>query len=277
MSGAVYQPFPMLERSRAQVWSYSPRYRRPRHFHSEPELNLVVAGSATFGVGSSVKVLHAGDVLGFTPGQDHELLAGSSDLVLFAVGLRRALSRDVLRRSADTVLAPLHARLRSGDVRALVARCADATGRAGAEQSVAELWQTAQAACKASDHTGPHVLTRRALTALDGSPELGREALAASARACPSELSRHFHEDLGLTLVEYRSRVRLLRFVEHVDRGASFTAAALDAGFGSYSQCHRVFRGALACTPRDFFHTELRRRVEDAFAPAPRADLGSPG
>jgi methylphosphotriester-DNA--protein-cysteine methyltransferase len=277
MPGAVYQAFPMLGRSRAQVWEYSRRYRRPRHFHSEPELNLVVAGSATFGVGHAVKVLHAGDLIGFTPGQDHELLGGSRDLVLFAIGLRRTLSREVLRGAEDAVLAPLQVRLSDDSVRSLVARCSDASGHADAEQATLELWQAAQSACRAAAPVSAHVLTRRALVTLDGAPELGRSALAASARAGASEVSRHFHRDLGLTLVEYRTRVRLLRLVEHVDRGASLTAAALDAGFGSYSQCHRVFQRTFGCAPRDFFHTDVRRRVEDAFAPAEPADLHAAG
>ena len=236
----------------------------------------MVAGSATFGVGSAVKVLQAGDVIGFTPGQDHELLGGSSDLVLFAIGLSRTLERDVLRGTGQTVLSPLLARLAAPAVRSLVTRCSDVSGHADREQGVAELWQAAQHAWMAAERAGPHVLTRRALAILDGAPELGRSELADSAQACPSELSRHFHRDLGLTLVEYRTRLRLLRFVERVDGGTSLTAAALDAGFGSYSQCHRAFQHTFGCAPRDFLLTDLRRSVEDAFAPAEPIDPPPP-
>ena len=31
------------------------------------------------------------------------------------------------------------------------------------------------------------------------------------------------------------------------------SAAALDADFGSYAQCHRTFQRALGCSPRDYF------------------------
>jgi AraC-like DNA-binding protein len=269
MTGAAYQPFPMLERSSGQVWSYAPEYRRPRHFHSEPELNLVVAGSATFGIGNEVSVLGAGELLAFTPGQDHVLLTGSRDLVLFAVGLRRGLAQDVLGDAGEAALSPLHARLAPRDAEALVARCADATGRAGADQAVAELWLAAQWSSKRGEATRApaHVLTRRALSALDSSPELDRTALARGARANPSEIGRYFRRDLGVSLVEYRARLRLLRFIEHADRGASLTAAALDAGFGSYSQCHRVFQQTLGLSPRRFFEPHQRRLVEDEFTP----------
>jgi AraC-like DNA-binding protein len=41
--------------------------------------------------------------------------------------------------------------------------------------------------------------------------------------------------------------------VRLVDAGYSFTQAALEAEFGSYAQCHRVFRRATSVTPRAYF------------------------
>lgn len=46
---ALYQPFPMAGAARGPIWRYAPRYRGARHFHGEPELNLVLAGSGIFG------------------------------------------------------------------------------------------------------------------------------------------------------------------------------------------------------------------------------------
>ena len=40
----LYQPFPMPGAARAHIWHHVPETRRPRHFHSEPELNLVTGG-----------------------------------------------------------------------------------------------------------------------------------------------------------------------------------------------------------------------------------------
>jgi AraC-like DNA-binding protein len=87
-------------------------------------------------------------------------------------------------------------------------------------------------------------------------------------RAYPTEISRRFHDDLGTTLSDFRSRLRLLRFIQAVDDGVpSLLAAALDAGFGSYSQCHRIFQRSFGCTPRLFFETPMRARIQDALAP----------
>jgi hypothetical protein len=49
---SLYQSFlSALGRARGIVWKYSPEFRRPRHFHAEPEINVIVAGAATFGLG----------------------------------------------------------------------------------------------------------------------------------------------------------------------------------------------------------------------------------
>jgi methylphosphotriester-DNA--protein-cysteine methyltransferase len=80
---------------------------------------------------------------------------------------------------------------------------------------------------------------------------------------------------MGMTLSAFRSRLRLLRFIEAVDDGAkSLLTAALGAGFGSYSQCHRVFQRTLGCTPRRFFETSLRDQMQGALEPWDPSELG---
>jgi hypothetical protein len=49
VTASLYQPFPMQPGHRAQAWRHQPAFLRPRHFHEEPELNLVTRGTATFG------------------------------------------------------------------------------------------------------------------------------------------------------------------------------------------------------------------------------------
>ncbi|HYP91522.1 MAG TPA: AraC family transcriptional regulator [Polyangiaceae bacterium] len=257
---------------RAFVWKYAESIggRRPRHFHSEPELNLVVRGSATFGIGARVVSVHAGELLAFPAGQDHALLAASSDLFLYAIGLDPAYSSKVLgpRHPAS---GPLHVRLAAAELSPVVAAATDAVDRPGADQLCAELWSRVHWLGERAASRAPatHVLTRRALQAMAAEAELGLDGLARELRAHPSDVSRYFHRDVGVTLVRYRTRLRLLNVIELVDSGRyDLMAAASAAGFGSYSQCHRSFQSELGCAPRDFFRSELRSRMQLTYAPS---------
>jgi AraC-like DNA-binding protein len=260
----------MLPGRRAQIWRYSPEYRRPRHFHAEPELNLVVAGSATFGTGSTTIAAAAGDLLCWPPGCDHELIQASLDFDLFVFALTPELCERVLgERATQALSGPLQIRLPEATTSALHARLAAPVITAEAhvaEEHVARLWLDAHD----SRIIAPprNTLGRRVLLSLLQQPELDRSARARLVRAHPSELSRAFHREQGLTLGCYRTRLRLLRFIEIVDAGQStLLAAALAAGFGSYSQCHRAFSSALGCTPRAFFGTPIRSEMADTFEP----------
>lgn len=249
----------MLAGRRAQAWRHRPEFRRPRHFHREPELNLVVRGSCLLGVGDRSVGLVAGQAVFLAPGQDHVLLEHSSDFDLFVLALTPELAERVLGARAalpsegfelDRVELERHA--------AVLAGLGSVSDAAESERRLGELFASAT---KRAPRT--HVLSRRALQVLRDDPALSEVNLAGSIGGSASRISRLFHRDLGLTLVEHRARVRLMAFVTAVDRGASLTAAAFAAGFGSYAQCHRVFQRALAQSPREYF-AGGRRDVDDA-------------
>lgn len=271
---AIHQGFlPNDGVSRAFVWKYTPVNwgRRPRHFHLEPELNLIASGHATFGIGERIVTATRGDVLRFPPAQDHVLLEASPDLYLFAVGMDPALSSDVLRDEADQTMLPLRLRVSDDDFRALVNRASAIVDRGGVEQPCAELWEQAHWLGRRAPICSPaamHVLTRRALSAVSQSPDLGLEALSATMRTAGSEISRYFHRDIGMTFVQFRTRLRLLRLIRHMDDGdVPLATAARAAGFGSYSQCHRAFQAQLGCSPQRFFQAGLRQQMQQAYDP----------
>jgi AraC-like DNA-binding protein/mannose-6-phosphate isomerase-like protein (cupin superfamily) len=270
----IHQGFlPTASHSRAFVWKYSPMNwgRRPRHFHVEPELNLIVSGQAIFGVGEAVVTVSQGDLLGFPPAQDHVLLQASPDLYLFAIGMEPSLSSEVLRAEANDVMLPTRLRLAPDDFRSLVSRAAAIVDRDGVEQPCAELWEQAHWLAGRVPSQSPkamHVLTRRALSAVHRAPELDLQSLSNRLRTADSEISRYFHRDVGMTFVNYRTRLRLLRLIGLMDRGGTTLALAAQAsGFGSYSQCHRIFQAELGCSPRGFFHAGLRAQMQQAYDP----------
>lgn len=266
---ALFQRFLPDHSRRSFVWKYAQAIggRRPRHFHSEPELNLVVSGSATFGVGNRVVRVNAGELLAFPSGQDHVLLGGSPDLYLYAIGLDAAYSAEVL--STRDPVVPLHVRLEDEALASVVDRAAAIVDRASTHQLGAELWERVhwlgrRQAASSGFHV--HVLTRRALQLIAREPELGLDGLAHEIGTHSSEISRHFHADLGMTLVRYRMRQRLLELIRLVDSGSSdLMSAASEAGFGSYSQCHRTFQSELGCSPRAFFSAGFRDSMQLAY------------
>ncbi len=271
---ALHQSFlPAKGQARALVWKFSLEYggRRPRHFHAEPELNLIVNGTATFGVGETIVKASKGELLGFPPGQDHALLETSPDVYLFAIGTESSFSSQVLRADADNVAIPLHIRLAPDDFKALTARASNIVDRDGVDQPGAELWEHAHWLRQKSlerPNGSMHVLTRRAIAAVSETPNLGCERLAQKLRTNPCEVSRYFHRDVGMTLVQYRTRLRLLRFIRLVDEGSdNLMASAKTAGFGCYSQCHRTFQAELGCAPRQFFFSGLREQMQQLYEP----------
>ena len=283
---ALHQPF-LPHGASAYVWKHSPSTggRRPRHFHAEPELNLVVCGSAVFGVGGNRVELSAGELIVFPAGQDHVLLDSSSDLYLFAAGMVPELSLDILRRKTSGCVLPTRARLSSERFRAVVHHAEQAVDRPGGEAECAELWEHAHWAVRSNGDSSsqPHVLTRRVLQALSLAPELGLRRLCADMQRSEAEVSRQVHRDLGITFVRYRTRLRLLNFIQQVDRGQrSWLHCAQDAGFGSYSQAHRAFRAELGCTPRAFFSQGRREQMQQEYSDstprsaAPRLSNGGP-
>lgn len=269
-SRALYQRYLPEGLSHTFVWKYAQAIggRRPRHFHAEPELNLVVAGSATFAIGERQVRATRGDLLAFPSGQDHALVDASPDLYLYAVGMDARRSAQVLG-SGSEVTAPLHVRLDPSELQSVEDRAVAIVDRSDAEQLGAELWERVhwlgrRAAGRASHRT--HVLTRRALQLMQTNPELGLEALAGELRTQPSEVSRHFHRDVGTTLVRHRTRLRLLELIRLVDAGErDLMSAASSAGFGSYSQCHRAFRAELGCAPSGFFAPAMRESMQRAY------------
>lgn len=231
---------------------------------------MIAAGCATFGYGEATISVSAGDLLFWSPGQDHVLLSATPDLDLYVIGVTPAFSEQVLgERLSGTSGGAARSSLGQRTLARLKGACGERTGvadPAALERHVGELWREAHAL--RVETPDRHPLTARALTSLLGRPDLKRGELSRLIHGNESEVSRNFHRDLGLTLVAYRTRLRLLRFIELVERGGhNFMAAALGAGFGSYSQCHRCFQQTFECTPRVFFGTGVSERLKEQFAP----------
>ncbi|HLK89968.1 MAG TPA: helix-turn-helix transcriptional regulator [Polyangia bacterium] len=103
-----------------------------------------------------------------------------------------------------------------------------------------------------------HRLVSATVGLLAKDPAMGGKEIAATLDISLSRLARVFKSEMGMSLVEYRNRLRLDRFSVLLDKGrTNLLEAALAAGFGSYAQFHRVFRALRHVTPREY----LRRQA----------------
>jgi AraC-like DNA-binding protein/mannose-6-phosphate isomerase-like protein (cupin superfamily) len=267
-----FQPFPMEGRRRAQAWRYQPQYRRPRHFHDQPELNVITSGTARFAIGTTELELRAGQVIGFVPGCEHELIAASADLELFALGYEPELVHAFVRDSgvalsfAGSPLALSDAELEA--IRELCLSVDERSERLAIEQ---RLMSVAATLCSKER---PMTLGWRAVDALAANPQCTREQLTRQLASNRGDLSRALRRDVGTSLPEYKNRLRILEFVRNLDRGLSMNTAARLGGFGSYSQCHRAFVQLLGHSPRDFVNSSTRWEVAQRFEPHDGAAVG---
>lgn len=100
----------------------------------------------------------------------------------------------------------------------------------------------------------------KATQLLASNPAMTAEELGSKLRLSASRMARVFKLEMGVSLVEYRNRLRLERFATLLEEnGDNLLEAALAAGFGSYAQFHRVFSALRGTTPGSFLRARAVR------------------
>jgi AraC-like DNA-binding protein len=109
------------------------------------------------------------------------------------------------------------------------------------------------------DDRRPLSVVEQASCLLLQDPSLERSSVCRRLDVSEGYLSRRFQSELGLQFLEQRARLRVVRFVTEVSRaGQNYLSAALAAGFGSYSQLHRVFSAVVGLSPSAYFTSTAR-------------------
>ncbi len=116
-----------------------------------------------------------------------------------------------------------------------------------------ETSRTAPSQLGAVDSKPQHRLVREVTQLLVRDPSLSCESLAMRLKLSSGQLARTFKQHARISIVEHRNEIRLARFLGRVDTQAgNLLEAALEAGFGSYAQFHRVFRARFGQSPREY-------------------------
>ncbi len=274
-----------VELSRAR-WTSS----RP-HRHAELELNLLVRGQGEYVVNDRKYVLRAGTIAWLFSGHSHLLLNQSSDYEMWVVVFKPRLVRRVCTAPAARILCranPAGHFCKSISVavfqqldrlcRNVAAADADLPRmNAGLGYLLLEAWDVYQRSTAALESTALHPAVERAAQLLkeEGS-DWEFERLARAAGLSASRLGRLYKEQTGLTIVDYRNQLRVQRFIDLFGSGQRITMlrAALEAGFGSYTQFHRVFAKAAGFPPRVYYRKlrENRFAAQQSLTPARRRD-----
>lgn len=182
----------------------------------------------------------------------------------FAAGSGHPPEARQLDREAIAELYAIAATLRRSDDPALLS--------AGLRWWTARAWIAWRDAAKAAGLQA-HPAVRRAADVLRSDVEVPLSDIAKRAGLSLSRLRRVFRSETGVGLARFRTERRLERVDAILARSPAppLLTAALQAGFGSYSQFYRAFAAARGMNPRDYYVTSpasicrvssTRRRVE---------------
>ncbi|WP_394790795.1 helix-turn-helix domain-containing protein [Rhodoferax sp.] len=129
--------------------------------------------------------------------------------------------------------------------------------RSDAEQRLLQvlLDQLAAAPCAGSYlPTSDDPLLAPVLQALEQNPGDNRSLpeIASAAHTTERTLLRRFQRDLGMSFVEWRQRMRVVKSMPLLEAGQTVETIALDLGYGSASAFISMFRKLMGVTPDEF-------------------------
>ena len=248
------------------LWHYQNLGRtHAMHRHAELEFNLATQGGALYLLANRKYRIHRGDLLWLFPAQEHVLVEQSPDFEMW-IGVFKP--KTVRRIATDTNTQVLRRTNPAGEFCRRLAQC-DLTWleelfakivaaqeppehfNAGLDYALLAAWRHFQNATDVPVHDVHPAVEKAARLIRDQTTVLSLGELARRSGLSPARLSRLFKQQTGVALVDFRNRQRIERFLQLYGAGQRMTLldAALDAGFGSYPQFHRVFKRVVGCSP----------------------------
>lgn len=248
------------------LWHYRNLGRaNAMHHHAELEFNLVTQGRGRYLLERRKYEIRRGDLLWLFPAQEHVLVEQTLDFEMWIGVCRPAVVRrmatdvgskilrqpdppgDFCRRLPEPALARLEKLFSE------IVGVPDQPGlfNAGLSYAFLSAWRQFEQAADVPVRDVHPAVEKAARLIHDNVGAFRLPELARRAGLSAHRLSRLFKQQTGVALVDFRNRQRVERFLEIYGTGQRRTMldAALEAGFGSYPQFHRVFRRVMGCSP----------------------------
>ena len=243
--------------------SWRRRHATAPEAHQELVVLIGITGNASYLIDGVVHEVRRGTLVWALAGQQHFLLSESAEFDMWVVlASRRIVTQDPdmpPQHISDTGAA-LPPRVLTAEaleaLHTIAVAQTDATTigtkAAGLRLWLAKAWAQWQiAATDAGRHIHPAV--SRAAQIWRQYPERNLKAVARDAGLSPGRLGRLFRAQIGKDVVTYRTEQKIRRFeaIKAQHPRLSLTSAALDAGFGSYTQFYRAWRTSYGTHPND--------------------------
>lgn len=264
----MFQRLQIAKNLLGEIWRYGRTQRSVQaHRHSELEVNLVISGTATYVLKDRRYELDTGTLVWLFPKQEHLVIRQSSNFEMWIGVFRQTMLRntelgqarmlrqknptDIFCRSLSPTtaseLAYLFQKVQS-------ARDCVPEFNSGLTYVLLSAWSAFEQSARVLPQQTLHPIIAQVIHApelLDADTRI--DHLATRVGISTGQLSRLFRQQMGVRLVDYRNHRRLQQFFS-LYRGGKMTAlsAALQSGFGSYPQFHRVFRTQIGESVRSF-------------------------
>jgi AraC-like DNA-binding protein len=248
------------------LWHYRNLGRgHAMHHHAELEFNLVTQGAGLYLLDNRKYQIRRGDLLWLFPAQEHVLIEQSLDFEMWIGVFKPKAVRRVATDANAKVLRqadpageycrrlPQDARARLDALFAEVAGAHDRPGlfNAGLGYTLLGAWRHFEHAADVPVHDVHPAVEKAARLIRNEATALRLGELARRSGLSAPRLSRLFKQQTGVAMVDFRNRQRIERFLQLYGTGQRLTMldAALEAGFGSYPQFHRVFKRVMGRSP----------------------------
>jgi AraC-like DNA-binding protein/quercetin dioxygenase-like cupin family protein len=256
-------------RLNGNLWHYRQEgHANAMHHHAELEFNLVIQGTGMYLLANRKYQIRRGDLLWLFPAQEHVLIKQSPDFEMW-IGVAKPKAVQRMAAEANTKILrqanpegeycrrlsqPALAKLETLFAEIAAAREQPSRFNAGLGYALLTAWHQFEQASDVPLQDVHPAVEHAARLIRNQSNTLGLDELARQAGLSASRLSRLFKQQTGVTLVDFRNRQRLEKFLALYGTGQRLTMleAGLEAGFGSYPQFYRVFKRVIGCSPGDY-------------------------